>query len=179
MNPTPTTDGGLSLADELEKLLAEATPGPWVWQTGSSWTRLGTETGRLTDGSVICPFVNHHDQHPDLSVRACDADLIVFLRNNAPAFLKVLRPPSVESGEVGALIAEYREASRKRELLSWDKIDKAARLLETLVRDGERMRAALERALAYVEDDETAHGRKFGTGNAIRAALKPEGAGKP
>lgn len=36
---------------------------------------------------------------------------------------------------------------------------------------------ALEDALLYIERDETAHGRPFGTGNTIRAALalaKPE-----
>ena len=30
---------------------------------------------------------------------------------------------------------------------------------------------ALEQACQYIEDDETAHGRKFGTGNAVRAAI--------
>lgn len=35
----------------------------------------------------------------------------------------------------------------------------------------EVMREALEQALRYVERDELAHGREFGTGNAIRAAL--------
>jgi len=35
----------------------------------------------------------------------------------------------------------------------------------------ERLKAALEQALRYVERDEVAHGRQFGTGNAIRAAL--------
>ena len=38
----------------------------------------------------------------------------------------------------------------------------------------ERLRAALEQAKLYVERDETAHGRQFGTGNAIRAALAQE-----
>jgi len=33
---------------------------------------------------------------------------------------------------------------------------------------------ALEQALRYVEADELAHGRRFGTGNAIRAALRRE-----
>lgn len=37
------------------------------------------------------------------------------------------------------------------------------------------MREALEQAKLYVERDEEAHGRKFGTGNAIRAALAREG----
>ena len=30
---------------------------------------------------------------------------------------------------------------------------------------------ALDQARQYIEDDETAHGRKFGTGNAVRAAI--------
>lgn len=35
---------------------------------------------------------------------------------------------------------------------------------------------ALKRALAYIERDETAHDRKFGEGNVVRAALaKAEG----
>lgn len=40
------------------------------------------------------------------------------------------------------------------------------------------LREALEQALRYVERDETAHGRQFGTGNAIRAALRSRGAVK-
>ena len=78
------------LSARLRELMAEATPGPWVWQTGSSWTRLGTETGRRTDGSVICPFVNQYDRHPDLSVKNCDADLIVTLANNVEAIVRAL-----------------------------------------------------------------------------------------
>ena len=43
-----------------------------------------------------------------------------------------------------------------------------------------RLEEALRSALAYVEQDEEAHGRKFGTGNAIRSALTlPEPSHEP
>ena len=90
-SPTPARPALDAMAEEIDTLLKSATPGKWVWQTGSSWTRLGTETGRRTDGSVICPFVNQYDRHPDLSVRTADAELIVTLVNNAPALVAALR----------------------------------------------------------------------------------------
>lgn len=36
----------------------------------------------------------------------------------------------------------------------------------------QRLLDAAEAALRYVESDETAHGRRFGTGNALRAAIE-------
>ena len=50
----------------------------------------------------------------------------------------------------------------------------AADTIATLRAEVERMRRALEQAKLYVERDEVAHGRQFGTGNAIRAALAQE-----
>jgi hypothetical protein len=51
---------------------------------------------------------------------------------------------------------------------------RAADTIATLRAEVERMRRALEQAKLYVERDEVAHGRQFGTGNAIRAALAQE-----
>jgi hypothetical protein len=50
----------------------------------------------------------------------------------------------------------------------------ASTVITTLRAEVERMRGALEQAKLYVERDEVAHGRQFGTGNAIRAALAEE-----
>lgn len=80
MTPTNPLE---AFAARILELSEKATPGPWEWQTGSSWTRLGTRHGRRTDGSVICPFVNQYDHHPDLAVKNCDATLITELRNHA------------------------------------------------------------------------------------------------
>ena len=55
-----------------------------------------------------------------------------------------------------------------------DMLEEAADTITTLRAEVERMRRALEQAKLYVERDEVAHGRQFGTGNAIRAALAQE-----
>lgn len=86
------------LSARLRELAAHKTPGEWEWQTGSSWTRLGTNGRSGTrDGNVICPFVNQYDRHPDLSVKNCDADLIVTLANNVDAIVRALE--AIEGAE--------------------------------------------------------------------------------
>ena len=74
------------LVERLKALVAlekDATPGPWVWQNGSSWWRLASEATRR-DGDVICPVVDQYDRHPNLSFKNGDVDrnLIVALRNS-------------------------------------------------------------------------------------------------
>jgi hypothetical protein len=79
----------LKLERELAALNEIATPGPWEWQNGCSWWRLGTRYG---DGDVICPTVHHMDNHPDLSIRnPADKDLIIFANNNLPTIRRALR----------------------------------------------------------------------------------------
>lgn len=51
--------------------------------------------------------------------------------------------------------------------MSDDRLKKAQRKLDY----ADEMYEALLRALDYVEADEEAHGRKFGTGNAIRTVV--------
>lgn len=46
--------------------MSKHTPGPWEWQNGSSWWRLGT---RGHDGNVLRPVVATYDNHPDLSFK--------------------------------------------------------------------------------------------------------------
>ena len=60
------------------------TPGPWEWQNGCSWWRLGTRNG---DGNVICPTTHPIDRHPDLIVSKEDRDLI----EAAPEMLDALK----------------------------------------------------------------------------------------
>ena len=47
-----------------------------------------------------------------------------------------------------------------------------AQQVEEQKAQNQRLKEALEQALLYVESDEVSHGRQFGTGNAIRQALK-------
>lgn len=56
----------------------------------------------------------------------------------------------------------------------WDFVSHIRNDLPRLLAEYDRMREALEQAKMYVEADELAHGRQFGTGNAIRAALNQE-----
>lgn len=75
--------------DELERLLAEATPGEWRWWTSNSFRRLSSDaTGR--DGDVLRGVV-YRDGQPGVEVSDSDAALIVALRNAAPALLAMAR----------------------------------------------------------------------------------------
>jgi hypothetical protein len=88
--------------NELRRLLAEATPGPWEWWTSCSWRRLSQAGG--PDGGVLCPMVAS-DGHPDLSVSEEDRALIVAAVNSLPELLDTLDRLRNEN-------AELREALR-------------------------------------------------------------------
>lgn len=74
--------------DELDGLLAKAekaTPGPWEYQDGCSWRRIGgtKPDGTIGDGNVIKPIVHPRDGWPDIQgieslrfIAACDPDTI-------------------------------------------------------------------------------------------------------
>jgi hypothetical protein len=76
----------------LEALARAATPGEWQWWTSNSWRRLKSLGGR----SVLDPFVNPADKHPDLEVSEPDM-----------AFIATLSPPTVLE-----LVARLRAAER-------------------------------------------------------------------
>lgn len=69
-----------------------------------------------------------------------------------------------------SLSAELAEAKRNSDIAIRAAID-SGEALENAEEELATMREALEQAKLYVERDEEAHGRKFGTGNAIRRAL--------
>ena len=103
------------MREELEKLIAEATPGPW-FTLGPPWLPSGTETSILagSDDPHVATFIADMDmwalddddsrksKNPD-----ADARLIVALRNNAPAILKAL----TERASMAAEIERLREAN--------------------------------------------------------------------
>lgn len=71
-------------SEELRRMVAEATPGPWeVYDPSCGGVGLGiTQAGDLPD---ICVMVNKNDKR-----RPADAALIAYLRNNAEAFATAL-----------------------------------------------------------------------------------------
>ncbi len=82
--PAPLTPSELSALERLER---EATPGPWEWQTGCSWRRIGSAG---ESGNVLCPMNARYDNHPDLACREEDGEYIAALRNAAPRLLSEL-----------------------------------------------------------------------------------------
>lgn len=46
--------------------LDRVTPGPWQYQNGCSWTRVGAPHSSFSDGSVLAPTIAR-DGHPDLT----------------------------------------------------------------------------------------------------------------
>jgi hypothetical protein len=77
--------------DELERLLAEATPGPWTTHSG--------EDGESYDCWIVDPaFVNVYG-HID-GQDAKDAKAIVALRNEAPRLLAMARAGEMLRAEV-------------------------------------------------------------------------------
>lgn len=80
---------------EIEALragLEGVTPGPWKWWTSNSWRRLKRDDRGITQ-SVLEPFVNRSDRHPDLDgseedmahIARCDPDRIRALLNRLDA----------------------------------------------------------------------------------------------
>lgn len=68
---TKTTER--DLVEEVEELLAKATPGPWAVWDSCSWRRIGTRQP-YQDGNVICP-ITQSDGHPDLLAKREDLEL--------------------------------------------------------------------------------------------------------
>jgi hypothetical protein len=93
------------LADELERLGAAATEGPWAWdQRGekiNEWA-LGVAcradeqpiSGRFTDDDAI--YVEQVCQTEGATVNYADPDLICALRNNLPEIIEALRARSAK-----------------------------------------------------------------------------------
>lgn len=73
------------------------TPGPWTLATSCSWRRIiGPE-----DEPVVMPTIQRSDNHPDLSIREADANLILA----APEMYEALVPFAnfacdLEKGEI-------------------------------------------------------------------------------
>jgi hypothetical protein len=71
----------------LQVLEARATPAPWSWWTSNSMKRITCEADpqRRQDGDVLRATM--HSTWPDLAISKADMELIVALRNAAPALL--------------------------------------------------------------------------------------------
>lgn len=102
------TPSPANLANKIEKLAAEATPGPWAWdQRGekvNEWA-LGTAfdarenplAGHFTDENA--DYDEYVCSHEAATCNYGDPELICALRNNLPAIIAALR--SVPSTEIG------------------------------------------------------------------------------
>lgn len=75
--------------EELEALLAKATPGEWMLATSCSWRRILTLDGK----PVIVPTAQRSDGHPDLECgqEHINAELAIAAVNALPALLRLAR----------------------------------------------------------------------------------------
>jgi len=104
------------------------TPGPWQWWTSNSWRRLTAHNlpgGRYKqEGDVLRPCVNHHDNHPDLTVSSANAHLIAAApdlyealsiideayQHNADKFKEDLdATPSTQICRLGITLGDFRQ----------------------------------------------------------------------
>lgn len=89
------------MTQELQGLLAGATPGEWQIQDGCSWRRIGTA---FHDGDVLCPTNSRTDGHPDLVADDgklyANLKLIVAAVNALPELLASL---TAKDAEIAAL----------------------------------------------------------------------------
>lgn len=79
------TDGELLV---LDKLLANATPGPWMMATSNSYRRIVTQREHDT---VLWAITQRSDGHPDLAGTEADKELLIAARNVLPHLLAEVR----------------------------------------------------------------------------------------
>lgn len=72
----------MSKTDELRRLIAEATPGPWTWEHNAAYLEGPPRDDSEFYGPIIC---GTHDDKAKQNAR-----LIEFLRNNAQHFLEII-----------------------------------------------------------------------------------------
>ena len=90
------------------------TPGPWVWATSNSWSRLMRVGGK--DGGILCPVVHQYDAHPDLSIpNEADARLIAAAPEMLEALKEAVEVFQIEVPFGSRTIAQMRAAIAKAE----------------------------------------------------------------
>jgi hypothetical protein len=158
--------------DELRRLLARATPGPWQLQDGSSWRRIGTRDG---DGVVLCPTVHHRDNHPDLTAGRghdlyANLSLIIAAVSALPWLLdQAERVKALEAArdEAHDLVVEWRgranageaEVSRLREALELIECQRPGMLTVGDRRFNDGLKAGFDWASEVARDALAAHRR--------------------
>lgn len=137
----PDTSPGAGLADELERLDKEATPGPWLRMPQSYPGLSANKRGR----NEHAPVFKEEGYHGD---RTFNIELTAALRNNVPTIIKALRtqPPagSRAVGEVVESVKYLRSWASTRRAAGFfgeAKMDEdTARLIETLARERDEAR---------------------------------------
>lgn len=147
---------------ELERLLAEATPGPWSWWTSCSFRRLSSDaTGK--DGDVLHGSVQS-DGLADITGSDADKALIVAAVNALPSLLAALKRRSEDAetahGDV-KLLERHLQDTRNNYVRDWTELSTENARLRADADVGELLRKLVESGGSWAVESPSAMTGKF------------------